>query len=322
MMRDAILNFPKQFAFEPVIQNAGAWERPERVIACGMGGSALAADLLTLARPELDLTVYRDYGLPRLAEADMRRRAVIAVSYSGNTEETLSSAEEALGRGLPLAAVGVAGKLLTLARERGIPHVAIPDTGIQPRSATGFVLRSLLALMGDTEGLRLTAELASALDPKSFMRQGEELSHDLRGTIPVIYASTKNAPVARHWKIKFNETGKIPAFWNVLPELNHNEMTAFDGQGKTAKLGRSCSFILLADSADDPRIQKRMTVLQKLLEDRRHTVRAVPLSGANVFHKMFSSFLIADWAALFTAERYGADPEQVPMVEEFKKLIR
>ncbi len=320
-MKDAILNFPKQFAFEPVIGNGGAWRVPERVIACGMGGSALAADLLTAAKPEVALVVHRDYGLPAFPDAELKRHAVVAVSYSGNTEETLSSAEEAIRRGLPLAAVGVGGKLLALARERGLPHVAIPDTGIQPRSATGFLVRALLKLMGDAEGLRQTTELASALDPKAFMRQGEELAHDIRGAIPIIYASARNAPIARHWKIKFNETGKIPAFWNVLPELNHNEMTAFDGGGKTGKLGEQFSFILLHDSADHPRIGKRMAVLKKLLEDRKLPAHAVQLAGKNSFEKMFSSFLLADWAALYTAEAYGADPEHVPMVEEFKKLI-
>jgi glucose/mannose-6-phosphate isomerase len=156
----------------------------------------------------------------------------------------------------------------------------------------------------------------------------------LKNYVPVIYASNHNSSLAEIWKIKLNETGKIPAFYNVLPELNHNEMTSFDVSDSTAELSNKFYFIILKDMGDNPKILKRMQVLEKLYEDRNLKVETIEIpahnafsiadaggKNENVWHKIFSSLLLADWTAYYTALEYGLEPEQVPMVEEFKKLI-
>ncbi len=130
-----------------------------------------------------------------------------------------------------------------------------------------------------------------------------------------------NEAIAYNWKIKFNETGKIPAFYNIFSELNHNEMTGFDVKDVTKDLSKNFTFILLKDNADDERIQKRMRILKKLYEDRGLSVIEIELQGDTAFQKIFSSIILADFAAYYTAMGYGLDPEQVPMVEEFKKLV-
>jgi len=150
-------------------------------------------------------------------------------------------------------------------------------------------------------------------------QKGEALSRRLRGKVPVIYSSSRNLPIAYNWKIKFNETGKIPAFTNRFPELNHNEMTGFDGKWKG---GDILSFVFLEDEFDDPRILKRMEATKKMYEDRKLEVITVKLEGEDVFHRIFQTLLIADWAALYLAKFYEVDPENVPMVEEFKNLIK
>ncbi len=118
-----------------------------------------------------------------------------------------------------------------------------------------------------------------------------------------------------------NETGKIPAFSNVFPELNHNEMTGFDRKGKTKDLSGKFCFIFLSDNADHPQNRKRFEVTKRLYEERGLVVHSLPLQGTTRSEKIFSSLLLADWVAYHTALQYGVEPEQVPMVEEFKKLI-
>jgi glucose/mannose-6-phosphate isomerase len=137
-----------------------------------------------------------------------------------------------------------------------------------------------------------------------------------------VYASRQNAPIAYIWKIKLNETGKIPAFMNVLPELNHNEITGFYARPATHALVRPFHFITLKDGSDDPRVAKRMGLLVKGYRGRGLPATAVPLRGANVFHKIFSSLLLADWCAYHLACATGADPEEVPVQEEFKRLMQ
>lgn len=327
-MEDAIKNFPKQFEWEPQIRGGmpagkagklevGSWKR---FIVGAMGGSALAADILRFSDPYLNLIVHRDYGL----HVSIRDRLLVACSYSGNTEEVLDFYEKARNKNLPIVAISIGGRLLELARQHNVPYIQVPDTGIQPRMATGFMIKALLKIMGEEEKLIEVGKLAETLDVEAARQEGEILSKYLRGKLPIIYSSNRNFPVAYNWKIKFNETAKIPAFANVFPELNHNEMNGFSAKSGPA-LGKDNSnfyFIFLEDESDSPRIQKRMKVTKKMLEDRGFSISHIPLHASNnIFHKIFQNLLIADWAAFYLAHYYGADSEQVPMIEEFKKLI-
>jgi glucose/mannose-6-phosphate isomerase len=97
--------------------------------------------------------------------------------------------------------------------------------------------------------------------------------------------------------------------------------SAFGGDDSTKELSNKFYFIILKDNKDNPKIQKRMEVLEKLYKDRNLPVETIELSGKDTWHKIFSSLLLADWTAYYTAIEYGLEPEQVPMVEEFKKLI-
>lgn len=321
-MYDAIKNFAKQFAFEPVVENAEKLRHADGFIVAGMGGSHLAGDLLRVWKPELDVVVHSDYGFPADLKPEwLSHMFFIASSYSGNTEETLDSFQEALKRNVPVAAIAAGGKLLEMAKKHNIPFVQLPDTGIQPRSALGFSIKAMLKLMGEEQALHEIGMLATLLDPLSFEETGKELVNRLAGHVPLIYASSRNFPIAYNWKIKFNETAKIPAFCNVLPEANHNEMTGFDIVESTRALSEKFYVILLKDADDDRRVIARMEILAKLYQDRGLPVVEVPLQGDTVFLKIFSSLVLADWVAYYTARHYGAEPEQVPMVEEFKALI-
>ncbi len=326
-MEEAIRNFPKQFAWEPKIENEDLLHTYSKFVVAGMGGSSLAGDLMKVWNPLLDLTVHRDYGLPEtclpsgmVAEADLNRTLVIASSYSGNTEETLNALDTAIEFGLAVAVIAAGGKLLAKAKELGLPYVELPADGIQPRMATGFSLRALLALLGMDEALKEITSLTK-LNIKPFEIAGKKLAGKLSGKIPVIYSSRANLPVAYNWKIKFNETAKIPAFANRFPELNHNEMTGFDSAPKAKTLSEKFHFIFLRDSEDHERIQKRMEITAKLYRDRGLPVEEIEMTGGNVWEKIFSSTLLADWSAYYLAAAYGADPDAVPLVEEFKKML-
>lgn len=320
MMSDAIKNFPKQFKFRPKIEG-GRVKKYKTYIVCGMGGSALAGEVLKTIYPELDIIIRKDYGLPKMDEKRMAKSLVIASSYSGNTEETLSAYEEARVKNLHMIAIAVGGKLIELAKKDQVPYIQLPNTGIQPRSALGFSIKALMKIMKLNQGLKEISMLAKSLDPSAFEQKGKDLASRLHNRVPIFYSSTRNYSIAYNWKIKFNETGKIPAFCNVVPELNHNEMNGFDVKGATKRLSEIFYFIFLKDQGDNPKTIKRMEVLEKLYKDRGLSVEIIELQGDNEFYKIFSSLVLGDWAAFYTAESYGLESEQVPMVEEFKKLI-
>lgn len=323
-MEDAIKHFAEQFNFKPVIENESTLKQFgsfDSFVLCGMGGSHLAAGLLKIFNPALDMYIHRDYGLPQLSEKRFKKALFIASSYSGNTEEVLDFAEKAVAGGYRVAVIATGGALVEFAQKNNLPYVLIPNTGIQPRSALGLSILSLATLVGDTASLKELRKLSSVLKPELLRDQGEKLAADLHGKVPVIYTSRANLSIGYNWKIKLNETGKIPAFSNFFPELNHNEMSGFDHIPATKKLSENFHFIFVADADDSPKILRRMEVLADLYNTRGFKVNMVQLAGATIFEKVFNSLLLADWTALSLSKTYNTEPESVALVEEFKKLI-
>lgn len=318
-MHSEIEAFPQQFSYEPKVECSGQLGQYGRFLVLGMGGSHLAADLLRVWQPEISLTVHSDYGLPAVKPSS--DTLVIASSYSGNTEETLSGFKAAHEQGLPLAAISIGGKLLELAQDWKVPYVQLPDTGIQPRLATGLQLRALLALMGRQDLLSELFLLSDQLKPATLELEASALAETLVGHIPIIYGSTRNFPLAYYWKITLNETAKSPAFANVFPESNHNELSGFDIQPGTRSLVQPFQLIFLTDPTDHPQIQKRMNILARLYQERSVSVMTRALGGSSLPHKIFSSVLLATLTAHELAVRYQVEPDAVPLNDELKRLI-
>lgn len=320
-MEEAIKNFAKQFEFEPEIKNAENLKKDfKQIVVAGMGGSHLSTGLLKIWKPGIDLYVHRSYELPPFSDEFLKESLLIASSYSGNTEEVVSFLNEGLAKGFSMAVIAVSGKLIDIAKEFNVPYIQIPDTGIQPRSALGFSLVALAKFLGN-DALSQELKQLSSLQPESQKASGEELANDLKGFVPIIYSSVDNLAIAYNWKIKFNETGKIPAFYNVFPELNHNELAGFDVIDTTRDLSKNFRFVFLKDRDDHERIQKRMDVMEKLLENRGLEVIVLELEGESIFEKIFNSLLLADWTALSLSKLYGTEPDKVEIIEEFKKKL-
>ncbi|MDP2933132.1 MAG: bifunctional phosphoglucose/phosphomannose isomerase [bacterium] len=317
MMDQAIRDFAKQFKFRPKIEN-GTVKKFKRFVVAGMGGSHLAGDIIKTLNPGLEIIIWPNYGLPQI---DWKKTLLIASSYSGNTEEPIDSLNLAIEKNLPVAAIAIGGKLLEIAKQKSVPYIQLPDTGIQPRCALGFSIKAMLKLMKQNDLLKASAELSKSLKLQELEEQGKSLAARIKNHAPVIYASAGNFSVAYVWKIKFNETGKIPAFYNVFPELNHNEINGFDVKDASQQLSKNLYFIFLRDQNDHEKIKRRMEVTKKLYQDRGLPVEVLEFSGDNALQKIFSSLVLADWTAYYTAEGYGLESEQVPMVEELKKLI-
>jgi len=327
-MKKAIENFTKQFRYNPKIENKSSLKKKKQVIILGMGGSHLAADLIVGFNQKYNIKVHSDYGLPNFEKKELAKSLIIASSYSGNTEEVIDGLEKALEQNLNCAVIATGGKLLEIAKDKNLPYIQMPNDGIQPRSALGYSLRALLKLIGMREEFKQAGELsaqgglASGGKLKELENQGKELAEKLKGSVPVIYSSTRNKAIAYNWKIKFNETGKIPAFYNVFPELNHNEMTGYDVKDVTKNLSDKFYFIFLQDVNDNARNVKRMEILKKLYQDRELPVKIIEMAGDNYFVKVFNNLILADWTAFYIAEQYGLEAEQVPMVEEFKRSMK
>ncbi len=320
-MLDAIQNFAQQFSYSPEIVNGNKLKAAESFIVAGMGGSQLAAGLLKDYAPKLNVLQHRNYDLPEIPKALEKKTLVIISSYSGNTEEILDSFRRARKKKLPVAVLTAGGTLLTLAHKHKVPYIELPDKKIEPRSAIGYSFQALLALTKQTKILKDASQLVNILKPSHSQFTGQALAQKLKHLTPVIYASEANQSLAYFWKITLNETAKIPAFFNVLPELNHNEMTSYESHPDTHALIKPFAFLLLHDSDDHPRIQKRMTILENLFRERHLPIHPLLLEGTRRLQRMFNAIILAEWTAYYTSQFYRTNPDQVPMIEDFKKRM-
>ena len=298
------------------------------VTISGMGGSALPANLLRIYLNDIfyqnseanhRFAVYQNrfYSLP--PEAFIKSLNIIS-SYSGNTEETVASFEQAIENNLPSVGIASGGKVLDLCRAKNIPYVLMPE-GIQPRMANGYNFAALFRILANSkmvedrsEDFQKNSKLLKA-NLASFRSQGEEIAKTIQGRTPIVYASTKFKSLAMIWKIMINENAKTPAFWNYFPELNHNEMVGYTKpQGKF-------HFLILRDRSDNPRNLKRVEVTANLMKDYGMESTIVEMPEGDIIYRIFATLQIGCWASYYLALEYGVDPTPVEMVEKLKDLL-
>ncbi|MEK7081686.1 MAG: SIS domain-containing protein [Patescibacteria group bacterium] len=307
-----IADFPKQFNFEPRVENAERLPKAGSFVVGGMGGSHLAADLIKATEPSLDLIIHKNYGSPILpTDTNLAEKLFVAVSYSGDTEETLDFAEQAQAKKLTLAVISKGGKLIAFAQKNNLPHIILPDTGLPPRMATGFVMIALLKLMGQENKIALLRAARFTNEPS------KKIAEVIGSRILLFYASEQNEALAHYWKIIINETAKQPAFANVFPELNHNEMASFANGNRISDF----VFIFIKDEDDQPRIIKRMAVTKQILSELGGNISEINLTGATRWEKIINSAITAHWLAYYIARAKNLDPLATPMIEKFKKLM-
>lgn len=331
-LRQVILDTPSQLEVGlNLAKNVRVEGEFGSVTISGMGGSALPANLLRTYCNSLfknhptykpfEIYINRYYSLPPESRASNTLNFI--ASYSGNTEETVSSLEEAHSAGLSFVGFSSGGRVEKLCRQYGAPHIKlpIPNQNFQPRMGTGYFFGSMsqllvnLGLIPDTtqELLTLAAKLNESME--EFEKKGKALAAKIKGKTPVIYSSPKFKPVAMVWKIKINENAKTPAFWNFFPEANHNEMVGF-----TNPQGRFF-IIMLKDPEDDERNLRRYESTARLLGNKGIESEIIDMQGDDVFSKIFSTISLADWTSYYLAIEYEQDPTPVDMVEDLKKIL-
>lgn len=300
------------------------------VVVTGMGGSALAALVLkVLLQNELTIPfeIVRQYGLPAHVNENT---LVIASSYSGNTEETLSGLEVARDRGAQIAIVASGGTLIEVAHEATIAHVLMP-AGIQPRMAMIYNLKSIFTLLAHfgVVSEEWTAQLdamtdwlknesaAWCADVPTERNYAKQLALQAVGKTPVFYGSPFTAPLAYKWKISWNENAKNVSFWNEYPEFNHNEFMGWVSH----PVEKPFAVFDLKSSFDTPRVLQRFELSDRLLSGKRPAAKTIQLQGETVLQQLVWGSILADFASIYTAILNGVDPTPVVLIEKLKQEL-
>lgn len=301
-----------------------------KIVILGMGGSAIGGDLLKAVSGPLkgiQILVQRDYGLPDFVD---KNTLVIASSYSGNTEETLSGFTEALSRECSKLVISTGGQLTALARENNVP-VFVIDHVSPPRAALGYSLLPLLAILQNL-GLvsSKSVEVESALG--SLQKQGtawqesspldknqaKKLAQDIYGKIPVIYGAGILTDVGRRWKTQINENSKTWAFFETFPELNHNAVL---GYSHPEEMSSNISVILLRCPSLHPRTLLRYKITAEILESKNISHQFIDSQGSGNLDHVLGLVQLGDWVSYYLAILNGADPSPIPEIDLLKQRL-
>ena len=284
-----------------------------RLVHCGMGGSAISADLAhAILREELLIESVKGYEiLGKLTNKDL----VILSSYSGNTEEVISCYRQARREGCQVIVITSGGKLEESVGTGRVPFVKLPQ-GYVPRAALPYMLFSLLKVLEDLGFVKSKAkeveELIDYLTKNSLTEISISLSEKLQGKIPLVYAPENFYPVAYRWKTQMNENAKTASFSNVIPEMNHNEITGF------ANKNASFHAIMLSSDEDMSRMKKRVFATKNALQKAGVDVTELNFKGSSL-NKVVSAVLLGDLASYYLALRYRTDPMPVKIIESLKR---
>jgi glucose/mannose-6-phosphate isomerase len=299
----------------------------ENIVFSGMGGSALSA-LIFKSWPGINIPfeISRDYNLPKYAGENT---LVIASSYSGNTEETVSSLNSALQKKCKVIIIAGGGKLLDMAKEGNLPYVVLPPAG-QPRFAALYGLNALVTIFTKLKLLEQSfltdlgnasvflKESCAKFSPTVAKKDNlaKQLAYECIGTSPVIYASLL-FPAAYKWKISFNENSKNVAWCNQYPEFNHNEFLGWTSH----PLEKPYRVFDLISSHDHPQIIKRFKISNKLLSGRRPSAIEIQAKGSNFLEDLLYTIALGDFVSIYTAILNGVNPSPVEIIEKLKKEL-
>ena len=301
----------------------------QEVLVGGMGGSGIAGDFgaaLATATPGR-VAVHKGYS-PLPGWAQRVKPTVVAASYSGNTEETLDLVGSADGAGLPIVTVTTGGRLAELSAQKAWPTIAVP-TGLQPRAAVGYlggvvarILNALGVLPDQTAALDEAADLvdAAATEGSETWDMAQELAKGLVGRITVVYGGGPiSATAAQRWKTQINENAKMPAWWSVLPELDHNEIVGWETLPSMTR--DAIGIVALTDVADHERVQARLGHTSQLTEFAVPWLGLVPARGDSELARLMSLTVSGDLVSYMLAGEAGVDPVPVETIEKLKKLL-
>ena len=327
--------FWKQCRHASEIADDFQWERqreglPNHVVIAGVGGSAIGGDLAKAVLADqspVPILVNRNYTLPAFIS---NRTLLIAVSYSGNTEETLQTVETAHAKGAEIIAITSGGQLQRFAEKYHLPCIRIP-VGQQPRGALGYLFIPILAILnrlgcaphfdfhGDLkETVELLAQSAENFAPHVSDSLPKQLARQLYGKLPIIYAPQELHAVAVRWTGQITETSKSLAYCNVYPEMNHNEI---EGWKYPPNLTRQCHVVQLRDSAAHPQTQRRMDITAELIREHAAGITEVHSQGESFLARIFSLLAIVDWTSFYLAILYAQDPPPIDRIHELKRRL-
>jgi glucose/mannose-6-phosphate isomerase len=300
------------------------------IVVCGMGGSGISGDIVRALYSRalsIPISIGKGYGLP---ESCGRETLLLAVSYSGNTEETIEAYKHAVARGCRVVAVSAGGELAALAEADDVPRVAVPDASPVPRAALGYlaagcigVLHAMELIPDCTSQIARTSTLLDRLghdlgpDQPADENEAKSLAAWLTGRTPVVWGTEGVAEAAAlRWKTQLNENAKVPAWASVLPELDHNEV-----EGWSSGAGHPYGLVVLRHHGEHPRMVARVAGTLEVIRSAELDARQATAAGGEPMEWLFSLIMLGDFVSTYLGLARGVDPTPIPTLVALKERL-
>ena len=302
----------------------------ENLLIMGMGGSGVAGDVMKVLSNEIsdkNIIVHKDYSIPK--QFLKFRPLCLFISYSGNTEETLSGISDAKKNNLDWIVISSGGKLIDIAQEEGKDYIKIPN-GLQPRAAFGYLTLAISRILDIVEGSDYVSQLNEAssyldkLTEKAEESDINKLSLNICESINkktvIIYSGTNMSKVvSSRWKTQINENAKSKAFVGYLPEVHHNEILSWDADIDGSK--KNYIVILIRDKNEHVQISKRFEFTKELIGEKVNIVEVNLNNQESTLKTLLELVLLGDLVSLNLANKLTIDPENIDTIENLKKLL-
>jgi len=297
-----------------------------QIVICGMGGSAISGEYLSVYlknQLKIPVIVHRNYDIPAFISENT---LIILVSYSGNTEETISCLITALENSAKIIGIGSGGTLETFCRKYKLPFFPIPS-GYQPRASFPLLFFPLLKILDRMElfsldqsaideTLSLFRQMRQEFRPEepTTSNQAKKIAETLHGRIPVIW-SPFNC-IANRMKCQLNENSKILALAEEIPELNHNHIVGWESWEKENP------FILLTYrfQEEHPNVKLRFDITKEIIKDKVEIIEIVA-QGTHLLSQLFSATYFGDYISMYLAILNNQDPNTVDSIVYLKNQL-
>lgn len=328
-MKKLIESFTLQLADALKIVQSVDLVRPgsdiRNVLITGMGGSGIGANLvesLTFGRVPIPITVSKGYNIPQFVGP---HTLFIACSYSGNTEETLSTIHKAMLKRAHIICITSGGKMLELAKEYNLLWIKIPGGSNSSRGHVGYIMISLLSALYHTNliGAAFIKETENAIEyinrgEKAIQSEAELMAKKLKGKLPVIYCDERLKAMATRFQNQLNENAKQFAHVNTFPEMNHNEIAGW--QFPEVVLQHAQVVYLYSDH-DHERVEKRMEICRPVFEKRSNTIIDIVAEGASLLEQYYYLIHLTDWISFFLSKENGVESAPVEAIDQLKEEL-
>ena len=298
-------------------------EKPvEHVFVAGLGGSGIGADFVSTfisGEAKVPYLVGKEYDVPAYIG---KNSLCFASSYSGNTEETLSSVEQIMAAGARLICLSSGGKLIDIAKSNGFDYVKVPDDWPSPRACLGYSLVAQLSVLSKL-GIIGTQALEDVRKSIALLRQeqddirqrAENVASFLHGKLPIIYGTDRLAPVCVRFRQQINENAKALCWHHIIPEMNHNELVGWRDKND------DLAVVYFRSRNDHPRNQVRIDINKEIIGNCTGTIIELYAKGESLIEQSMYLVHLGDWISWYLAQLRGMDAVEVKVIDYLKSEL-